>query len=87
MQRLLGCQNPVGDYSTGQNLFSETYSSRSLLLESWSRRALMTDDRIYVFESYGDTRIYDHDYREITDETTDKVSMLKAMEIMGEFLR
>jgi membrane-anchored protein YejM (alkaline phosphatase superfamily) len=87
MQRLLGCQNPVSDYSTGQNLFSETYRSRSLLLESWSRRALMTDDRIYVFESYGDTRIYDHDYRETTDETTDKASILKVMKIMGKFLQ
>lgn len=87
MQRLLGCENPISDYSTGQNLFSETYESKSLLIESWSRRALLTDERVYVFEPNGLTRVYDHKHRELLNEPVDRKPILDAMKTMGEFLR
>jgi len=86
MQRQLGCENPISDYSTGQNLFSEVYQSKSLLIESWSRRALLTDDRIFVFEPNGLTLIYDHSYSELTGEVADRKSILEALKSMREFL-
>ena len=86
MQRYLGCENPISDYSTGQNLFSEVYQSKSLLIESWSRRALLTDDRIFVFEPNGLTLVYDHNYRELSSEAVDSRPILEAMKSMGEFL-
>ncbi|MDC1287920.1 sulfatase-like hydrolase/transferase [Gammaproteobacteria bacterium] len=87
MQRYLGCENPISDYSTGQNLFSEKYKSKSLLIESWSRRALLTDDRIFVFESNGLTLIYDHNYRELSNETANSNLIFEAMKSMGDFLQ
>jgi membrane-anchored protein YejM (alkaline phosphatase superfamily) len=87
MQRALGCQNPVGDYSTGQDLYSSAYRSRPLLLESWSARALMTDERIFYFGPSGDTQIYDFENREITDGVTDSAAILDAMNRMGEFYK
>ena len=86
MQRNLGCENLISDYSTGQNLFSEAYQSKSLLIESWSRRALLTDDRIFVFEPNGLTLVYDHYYRELSSEVADSKPILEAMKSIGEFL-
>ncbi|MCP4875209.1 MAG: sulfatase-like hydrolase/transferase [Gammaproteobacteria bacterium] len=87
MQRVLGCTNPISDYSTGQNLFSDAYRSRPLVLESWSRRALLTDDHIAVFEPNGLTLVYDHDYIELTTGVVDSESILEAMKYMGDFLQ
>ena len=87
MQRALGCRNPIEDYSTGQDLYSSSYRPRPLLLESWSRRALMTDERIFYFGPSGDTQIYDFEWREITDEATDSEAILNAMNRMGEFYK
>ena len=87
MQRALGCQNPVGDYSTGQDLYSSSYRPRPLLLESWSSRALMTDERIFLFGPSGDTQVLDFENREITDGVIDSAAILEAMNLMGEFYR
>ena len=87
MQRALGCRNPVGDYSTGQDLYSPNYRPRPLLLESWSNRALMTDERIFLFGPSGDTQVLDFENREITDGVIDSAATLEAMNRMGEFYK
>jgi membrane-anchored protein YejM (alkaline phosphatase superfamily) len=86
LTKSMGCSNSTSDYSTGQNLYSEHYQSKPLLFESWSRRALMTDDRIYVFEGYGGTQVYDHDYQQIENEAIGNKPLMEAMKMMGEFL-
>ena len=87
MQRVLGCTNPIDDYSTGQNLYAADYQPKQLLLESWSRRALMTDDRYYVFGPSGDTQVLDIGYNELSNGDTDSEAILAAMQTMGAFLR
>ena len=87
MQRALGCRNPVGDYSTGQDLYSSNYRPRPLLLESWSSRALMIDERIFLFGPSGDTQVLDFENREITDGAIDSEAILEAMKRMGEFYK
>jgi hypothetical protein len=87
MRRVLGCENPVDDYSTGQDLYAPAYRSKPLLIESWSTRALITDDRIFVYGSYGDSRVFDLDYNELPDGVTDTRAILEAMNSMGAFFR
>jgi hypothetical protein len=87
MRRVLGCENPVDDYSTGQDLYAPAYRSKPLLIESWSTRALMTDDRIFVYGSSGDSRVFDLDYNELPDGVTDTRAILEAMNSMGAFFR
>jgi hypothetical protein len=87
MRRVLGCENPVDDYSTGQDLYAASYRSKPLLIESWSTRALMTDDRIFVYGPAGDSRVFDLDYNELPDGVTDSPAILDAMKSMGAFFR
>ena len=87
MQRNLGCRNPFRDYSTGQNLFASDYRPAPLLFESWSRRAIMSANRIYSFENYGDTLVYDLDYSEVTSESVDNRIILLALERIGAYLQ
>jgi membrane-anchored protein YejM (alkaline phosphatase superfamily) len=87
LQEGLGCDTPIGDYSTGQNLFSETYQQDQLLIESWSRRALLIGEHTYVFESYGETLVHDQNYREISDQPIDPKAVIRSMDTMSEFLK
>ncbi|MFT5218506.1 MAG: membrane-anchored protein YejM (alkaline phosphatase superfamily) [Planctomycetota bacterium] len=87
MQKKLGCINPVDDYSTGQNLYSADYRSKPLLLESWSRRALLDKNRVYVFEAYGETRVHDLSYRVLEQEVPNSAIILKSMQQMSMFLK
>lgn len=87
MQRGLQCENPVSDYSSGQNLYAPGYRSRPLLIESWSRRALLSAGLTYVFESYGDLQVYDLAYHEVVDQSMDMDSLLLAMHYLREYLK
>ena len=87
MQRAPGCRNPVGDYCTDQDLYSSNYRPGPLLLESWSSRALMTGERIFLFGPSADTQVLDFEYREITDGAIDSEAILDAMKRMGEFYK
>lgn len=58
------CSNPISDYSTGLNLYAaQNDYSRPLLLESWSRRAIMGNDYIYVSHDTSGSEMYDRNYQ------------------------
>lgn len=87
MRRNLGCGNPVDDYSTGQDLFAETYRPRPLLVESWSRRAIVSFDRIYTFESFGGTQVRDLEFAPVAAEPVDGELLAESLEVMRAFLQ
>lgn len=64
MTHALGCSTPIADYSTGEDLFALPSGHRSLMVESWSKRALVTDDTIAEFNSAGIPTLYDSEYHE-----------------------
>jgi membrane-anchored protein YejM (alkaline phosphatase superfamily) len=68
MSEGLACSNPVSDYSSGINLYaSQNNYARPLLLESWSKRAIMGKDYIMVFHDAGGNEIFDRSYKKLSD--------------------
>ena len=51
------------------------------------RRAVLNNDRVYVFESYGEFRVYHENYHELLDGPVDKQTILYAMESMSRILK
>ncbi len=59
----LGCSNPVSDYSSGLNVYGEDINfDRPLLMESWSRRAIVGEDYIYVSHDTSGSETFNRDY-------------------------
>jgi uncharacterized protein len=85
MSRLLGCTNPVTDYSTGRDLFGPAQADRVLLFENWSNRAIRKGSVIYELDSYGSISVHDRHYRELPDTTIDSSAMAQAWEKLTRF--
>lgn len=57
-----------------------------LPLEQWTQRALRTDDRVYVFLSWGGSEVRDADYR-LVDEPVDATAVERGFVELGRFTR
>lgn len=64
LKEAFACSNPISDYGTGLNLYAaQNNYDRPLLLESWSKRAIMGKNYIYVSHDTSGSEVYDRDYQ------------------------
>ncbi len=87
LRHALECGNPVGDYSTGRDLFDALPDTRPLLVESWSQRAVRNGERIYLFDKFGATTVVDRNYRELDQETADPGAVSASWDMLTRFLK
>ncbi len=84
MQEVLGCRNPMRDYSSGKHLI-EGKPGRYLLMSSYNRFAVMEPQRITVVDEFGNVDILGSDYRELPDASLPADLMREVMEEMSRF--
>lgn len=85
MRHALGCENALGDYSTGQDLLAEPQGQRALVVESWSQRAIRHGDAIYVFDKFGNATALDLHYRPLPQQVPDAAAVRTAWEALTRF--
>ncbi|AWH26048.1 sulfatase-like hydrolase/transferase [Stenotrophomonas sp. YAU14D1_LEIMI4_1] len=85
MRHGLGCENALADYSTGQDLLAEPQGTRSLVVESWSQRAVRHGDAIHVFDKFGNATTLDRRYHPLPQQAPDPASLRAAWEALTRF--
>lgn len=85
MQELLGCSNPVGDYSNGRSLFDE--SERPFILsKNWNDYAIIDNQYSRVFTPYGSEVYRTEDYSKSDNaDPLDSARQLKVLESISRF--
>lgn len=87
MQELMGCTNPIESYSTGQSLFTQNLSDRSLLMETWTERAILYQDKIFFFDSFGKGKTYDKNYQVMDNQKLPARVLQDNLEKLSRFLK
>jgi membrane-anchored protein YejM (alkaline phosphatase superfamily) len=91
MQELLGCKNATADYSTGRNLFlhddDAESQQRALVVESWSDRAIVQNDRIFQFPGFGAAQVFDRRYNPINGEVPSADLVNQVLRQMSTYLQ
>ncbi|MHC1661357.1 DUF3413 domain-containing protein [Stenotrophomonas maltophilia] len=85
MRHALGCENPLADYSTGQDLLAAPEGLRALVVESWSQRAVRHGDALYVFDKFGNATALDRHYRPLPQQAPDAAAIRSAWEALTRF--
>lgn len=68
LKHLLGCTNPLQDYSTGLDLFGTLPATRPLLVKSWTSQAVKLGGQTLLLRPYG-VESRDADYKVIDGPT------------------
>ena len=76
----------IDQYSTGARLFETGATNRALPIEQWTQRAVRTNDRVYVFLSWGGYEVRDSAYVPI-DENVDAQAIASGFEELSRFTR
>ena len=85
LQDVLGCSaDPVG-YSVGSNLYSEQGRHNWLLVASYSRYAILENERITEVDALGNFSVYDQTYSPLPEGTLNHEVMLKAVQDTTRF--
>ncbi len=64
MSEALNCSNPVSDYSSGLNIYyPQNNYARPLLMESWSRSAIVGENYILVSHDFGGGEVFNREYQ------------------------
>ena len=82
----LGCDTPLDRYSTGERLFENDTADRALPIEQWTQRAVRTNDRVYVFLSWGGYEVRDSAYAPL-DESVDAAAIRSGFDQLSRFTR
>ena len=85
MRHGLGCENALGDFSTGQDLLAVPQGQRSLVVESWSQRAVRHGEVIYVFDKFGNATALDQDYLPLPQQAPDPAALRTAWDALTRF--
>jgi membrane-anchored protein YejM (alkaline phosphatase superfamily) len=86
LSNALNCQNPISDYSTGLDLYKPNNNyDRPLLLESWSKRAIMGKDYIFVSLDTGGNEMFDRNYNELPELKTPQEDITFIFKEMSQF--
>ncbi|HEQ1703087.1 DUF3413 domain-containing protein [Stenotrophomonas sp. GD03701] len=85
MRHALGCENALGDFSTGQDLLAEPQGPRALVVESWSQRAIRHGEAIYVFDKFGNATALDRHYLPLPQQAPDAAAVRTAWEALTRF--
>jgi len=85
MRHGLGCENPLADFSTGQDLFDAGRPARPLLVESWSQRGIRQGDRTFVFDKFGNATTLDAHYLPLAGQPPDPAAVRTAWKALTHF--
>lgn len=84
----LGCENPLADFSTGQDLLSPAPAGpRALLVESWSQRGIRRGADTYVFDRFGNSTALGPDYLPLPVQAPDPHAVRDAWDALTRFRR
>lgn len=93
LQDAFGCSNPVSDYSTGQSLLvadanqNGNNPSRGLLMETWTDRAILYDNHLYLIDPLGDIDVVDQNYDPVENKELPPAILAETIEHMSRFLK
>lgn len=89
---VFACTNPIRDYSTGELLLSSNNDSKSsdargLLMETWTDRAILYDNHLYLIDPLGDIDVVDQNYDPVDNHELPPDVLTHAIEQMSRFLK
>ena len=87
LTELLGCKNPMSDYSVGKNLFDRHSQRRWLLIHSYFNYGLVTPDRIVSTFPVGGYEIRDQFNKLIVNAELDSRTGLEVLREVSRFYR
>lgn len=87
LTEVFGCTNPIEDYSTGYSLFNLPASKRGVMMESWTDRAIMYDNHLYLIDPLGGTDPVDLNYQPVDDIELPPNILAQNIERMSRFLK
>ncbi|HWV14900.1 MAG TPA: sulfatase-like hydrolase/transferase [Cellvibrio sp.] len=87
LQNALGCSTPIENFSTGKNLLGDLNHNRSLLFESWTERAIKYDDKIYLFNSVGNSSTLDDNYQTQNNDAIPAKLLQENLQRMSQFMK
>jgi membrane-anchored protein YejM (alkaline phosphatase superfamily) len=87
MRDLLGCDNPVGDYSNGLPLFGERRHD-FLLEKNWTDQGILFDERVRLFPKFGLRQMRDfRDWKPLPEQPRDSRHDADALRAINRFYR
>lgn len=87
MQDLFVCRTPISSYSTGQSLFTQDTKNRSLIMETWTERAIYYDKTLYFMDALGVGKTLDLDYQKVEVPALPASVLQDNMEKISRFLK
>lgn len=87
MQDIFHCKNDISRYSTGQSLFNTLNKNRSLLMETWTERAIYYNNTLYFMDALGVGKTVDTNYRKIDAEELPPSVLHDNIEKISRFLK
>lgn len=87
LNNAFGCTTPTDRYSTGMNLFTSIPETRSVLFESWTDRAILYDNKMFLISPYGDIDTVDLNNRTMDDVTVPMHIITENLERMSRFVK
>jgi uncharacterized protein len=86
------CTTPIQNYSTGELLLpsnnpSEPANPRGLLMETWTDRAILYDNHLYLIDPLGDIDVVDQNYDPVDNRELPPGILTHAIEHMSRFLK
>jgi membrane-anchored protein YejM (alkaline phosphatase superfamily) len=85
LKNALGCTTPIENYSTGIDLFGTLPETRTLLIESWTERAIRHGNQLYVFDALGTLSQLDAAYNTLENQPVDTLVIQQAFGQMQQF--
>ncbi|MDV3468192.1 DUF3413 domain-containing protein [Stenotrophomonas sp. C3(2023)] len=74
MRHALGCENPLEEFSTGQDLLAPAADgTRALAVDSWSQRGIRAGGDTYVFDRFGNSTALGPNYLPLPQQEVDPV--------------
>lgn len=92
LNEAFSCTNPIHDYSTGELLLPQAEAnvhtqSRGLLMETWTDRAILYDNDLYLIDPLGDIDVVDQNYDPVERRELPPEVLTHAIEQMSRFLK
>lgn len=84
---VFGCTNPRDDYTTGYSLFDLPKHDRGIMLESWTDRAILYDNLLYLIDPLGDIDIVDLNYQLVDQPELPPKVLAENIKHMSRFLK
>jgi len=92
LNEAFSCTNPIHDYSTGELLLpskeaNTRHQTRGLLMETWTDRAILYDNDLYLIDPLGDIDVVDQNYDPVDHRELPPEVLTHVIEQMSRFLK